>query len=107
MSTRYTRISMVEFENPEAMQLSLKHYEDELAPKIMEYAEDIRLTVTGPSSALYYITYPDEDSSLKGLELRKEFTVRQAEARLVKEVIYLDGYLEFASSKSYYSKIKR
>ena len=55
MSTRYTRISMVEFENPEAMRVSLQQYEDELAPKIMEYAEDIRLTVTGPSSALYYI----------------------------------------------------
>ena len=34
MSTRYTRISMVEFENPEAMQISLQQYEDELAPKL-------------------------------------------------------------------------
>ena len=73
----------------------------------MEYAEDIRLTVTGPSSALYYITYPDEDSSLKALELRKEFTERQTEARLVRDVIYLDGHLEFALSRSYYSKIER
>ena len=107
MSTRYTRISMVEFENPEAMRVSLQQYEDELAPKIMEYAEDIRLTVTGPSSALYYITYPDEDSSRKGLELRKEFTAKQTEARLVRDLIYFDGYLEFATSKSYYSKIER
>ena len=50
MSTRYTRISMVEFENPEAI---------------------------------------------------------QTEARLVRDVIYFDGYLEFAASKSYYSKIER
>ena len=107
MSTRYTRISMVEFANPEAMRLSLQQYEDELAPKIMEYAEDIRLTVTGPSSALYYITYPDEDSSLKGLELRKEFTVRQTEAGLFRDVIYFDGYIEFAASKSYCFKIER
>ena len=41
MSNRFTRISMVEYENPEAMRLSLRQYEDELAPKIMEYAEDI------------------------------------------------------------------
>ena len=34
MSKRYTRISMVEFENSEAMQLSLQQYEDELAPKL-------------------------------------------------------------------------
>lgn len=107
MSSRFTRISMVEYENPEAMRLSLRQYEDELAPKIMEYAEDIRITVTGPSSALWYITYPDENSSLVALELRKEFTNRQTEARLVRDVIYFDGYLEFAASKSYYSRIER
>ena len=107
MSSRFTRISMVEYENPEAIRLSLRQYEDELAPKIMEYAEDIRLTVTGPSSALWYITYPDENSSLVALELRKEFTNSQTEARLVRDVIYFDGYLEFAASKSYYSRIER
>ena len=52
MSKRFTRISMVEYDSPEAMRLSLQQYEDELAPKIMKYAEDIRITVTGPSSAL-------------------------------------------------------
>ena len=107
MSKRFTRISMVEYDSPEAMRLSLQQYEDELAPKIMKYAEDIRITVTGPSSALWYITYPNEESSLIALELRKEFTARQTEARLVRDVIYFDGYLEFATSKSYYSKIER
>ena len=41
VSTRYTRISMVDFENPEVMRLSLLQYGDVLAVKIMEYAEDI------------------------------------------------------------------
>ena len=107
MSKRFTRISMVEYDSPEAMRLSLQQYEDELAPKIMKYAEDIRITVTGPSSALWYITYHNEESSLVALELRKEFTARQTEARLVRDVIYFDGYLEFAASKSYYSNIER
>ena len=39
MTSRFTRISMVEYENQEAMRLSLRQYEDELAPKIMEYAK--------------------------------------------------------------------
>ena len=107
MSKRFTRISMVEYDSPEAMRLSLQQYEDELAPKVMEYAEDIRITVTGPSSALCYITYPNEKSSLIALELRKEFTARQTEVRLVRDVIYFDGCLEFAASKSYYSTIER
>ena len=71
----------------------------------MEYTQDIRLTVTGPSSTLYYIAYPDEGSSLKGLELWKELTERQTEAGPVRDVIYFDGYLAFAASKSYFSKI--
>ena len=65
----------------------------------MEYAEDIRLHVNGPYSAPYYIAHSDEDGSLKALELRKELTERQTEARLVRDVIYFDGYLEFATSK--------
>ena len=89
------------------MRLSMQQYEDELAPKIMKYAEDIRIMITGPSSALWCITYPNEDSSLVALELRKEFTKRQTEARLVRDVVYFDGFLEFAASKSYYSKIER
>ena len=107
MSNRFTRISMVEYEHEEAMRISLQQYEDKLAPKVMEYAEDIRITVTGPTSALWYITYPDEESSLVALELRKEFTKEQTLARLVKDVIYFDGYLEFSASRTYYSKIKR
>ena len=42
---------------------------------------------------------------LKASELRKEFTEKQTEARLVSDVIYFDGHLMFALSKSYYSKI--
>ena len=106
MSGRFTRISMVEYESEKAMRLSLQQYEDELAPKVMEYAEDIRITVTGPTSALWYITYPDEKSSLVALEMRKEFTAHQKAARLVKDVIYFDGLIELSFSKAYYSKIK-
>ena len=98
---------MVEYDSPEAMRLCLQQYDCELAPKIMEYAENIRVTLTEPSSALWYITYPNEESSLIALELRKEFTARHTEAWLVKDVIYFDGFLEFAASKSYYSKIER
>ena len=91
MTKRFTGISMVEYDSHDSMRLSLQQYEDDLAPKIMEYAEDIRITVTGPSSALWYITNPNEESSLIALELRKEFTARQTESRLVRDVIYFDG----------------
>ena len=73
----------------------------------MEYAEDIWLTVNSPSSALYYITYLEEDISLKAFELCKEFAESQTDAWLLENVIYFDGYLEFAASKFHYSQIER
>ena len=73
----------------------------------MEYAEDIRLNITCTSLVIYYITYLDENSSMKALDLRKNFSQRQTEVRLLKDVIYFDRYLEITAWKSYFPKIER
>tara|TARA_A200000113_G_C8659703_1_gene288650 strand:- start:53 stop:334 length:282 start_codon:yes stop_codon:yes gene_type:complete len=87
----YARISMVEFNSPEEMEIAEKDYQrirEETFPGI-QMTINVR---TGPQSLLSLGVYPDEETAHANLEGRKK-TVEDRE--WVKDTFYYEGDVSY------------